>query len=51
MLEGLLFISKDLLYSLDTMKFTEDERNYITSVLKKVIDVSLVELEQERMIV
>ncbi|WP_154443104.1 hypothetical protein [Tissierella pigra] len=49
MLEGLLFISKDLLYSLDTMKFTEDERNYVTSVLKKVIDVSLVELEQERM--
>ena len=49
MLEGLLFISKDLLYSLETMKFTEDERNYITSVLKKVMDVSLVELEQERM--
>ncbi|MBU5427169.1 hypothetical protein KQI41_12155 [Tissierella pigra] len=49
MLEGLLFISKDLLYSLDTIKFTEDERNYVTSILKKVIDVSLVELEQERM--
>ncbi|MBU5427116.1 hypothetical protein KQI41_11890 [Tissierella pigra] len=51
MLENWLLISKDLLCSLETMKFTEDERNYITSVLKKVIDVSLVELEQERMIV
>ncbi|WMM26642.1 hypothetical protein RBU61_08185 [Tissierella sp. MB52-C2] len=49
MLEGLLFISKDLLYSLENMKFTEDERNYMAGVLKKVIDVSLVELEQEKM--
>ena len=46
MLEDLLLVSKDLLYSLDTMKFTENERSYITSVLKKVIDVSLIEINK-----
>ncbi len=36
MLDSLLLISKDLLYSLETMKFTEDERSHIMSVLKKL---------------
>ncbi|WMM26635.1 hypothetical protein RBU61_08150 [Tissierella sp. MB52-C2] len=49
MVVDLLFIARDLLYSLGIMKFTEDERNYMAGVLKKVIDVSLVELEQEKM--
>ncbi|MBU5426448.1 hypothetical protein KQI41_08540 [Tissierella pigra] len=45
MMGSLLLISKDLLYSLDVMRFIENERNHIISVLKKVIDVSLIELD------
>ncbi|WP_313758492.1 hypothetical protein [Tissierella sp.] len=46
MLENLLLISKDLLHLLSIVEFTEDERNYIISVLKKVIDVSLMEVSK-----
>lgn len=46
MIENLLSISKDLLHSIDLAEFTEDERNYIISVVRKIIFVLLIELRK-----
>lgn len=45
MVKDLLQIIKDLLYAIETIEFTEDERNYIISVIKKIIDVLISELD------
>jgi len=44
MVENLLLIAKDLLYSLSIIEFSEEEKDYIISVTKKVIELSLTEL-------
>lgn len=46
MIENLLSISKDLLHSIDLAEFTEDERNYIIRVVRKIIFVLLIELQK-----
>ncbi|MFA5576309.1 MAG: hypothetical protein WCZ27_09725 [Tissierellaceae bacterium] len=47
MVEDLLLISKDLLYSLSIIDFSESEKEYVTSVVKKLIELSLAELEMK----
>ena len=42
----LLFIARDLLCSLGTIDFTEDERDYIAHIAEKVMDVLSIELEK-----
>lgn len=44
MVENLLLIAKDLLYSLSIIEFSEEEKDYVISVTKKVIELSLTEL-------
>jgi len=44
MVENLLLIAKDLLYSLSIIEFSEEEKDHIISVTKKVIELSLTEL-------
>lgn len=46
MIENLLSISKDLLHSIDLAEFTEDEKEYIISVIRKVIFVLLIEMRK-----
>ena len=46
MIEDLLCIAKDLLHSLRKFDFTEEEKDYITSVVRKVIDVVLMEMRK-----
>ncbi|SHE87049.1 hypothetical protein SAMN02745784_02059 [Tissierella praeacuta DSM 18095] len=50
MVESLLFIARDLLCSLDLMEFTEDERDYIIGVVKRIIVVTIIELGKDVMI-
>lgn len=49
MIEDLLFIAKNLLMisSLDLTKFTEEEREYILNVVRKIIVVLLIELAKK----
>lgn len=49
MIEDLLFIAKNLLMisSLDLTKFTEEEREYILNVVRKIIVVLLIELARK----
>ena len=46
MVESLLSIARDLLHSLGTMDFTEDERDYIAYVAERVMAVLSIELEK-----
>lgn len=47
MIENLLCIAKDLLHSLEKFDFKEKEKDYITGVARKVIDLILLEMEKE----
>lgn len=44
MVEDLLLISKDLLYSLGIIEFTEEEKDYIISIVRKAIELALKEM-------
>lgn len=48
MKDDLLFIAKNLLYSLDLIEFTEKERKYIIDLTRKIVLILLIELRIEK---
>ncbi|MFA5576189.1 MAG: hypothetical protein WC983_02805 [Tissierellaceae bacterium] len=45
MIRDLLLIAQNLLYSLSIVEFSESEKEYITSVVRRLIELSLAEIE------
>lgn len=48
MKDDLLFIAKNLLYSLDLTEFTEEERRYTSNLIRKIVLILLIELRIEK---
>lgn len=46
MIDDLLFLSKNLLLQIDRFDFSEDERDYIINVVRKVAFILLIELRK-----
>lgn len=46
MIEDLLFIAKNILIQINVLDLTEDEKDYIVNVVRKVIFMLLIELHK-----
>lgn len=45
--EDLMYISKNLLIQVNRFDFTEDEREYVLCVVRKIIFILLIELRKQ----